>query len=92
MRDTATLRDFGWLAIRVVLDNPGAWMFHCHMSWHSEKGLGMVFLSRTEEMRGWEVPVGNKALCEASMVELEGGMPPKDSIWEGDLSTDAGDE
>lgn len=91
-RDVATLQNFGWLAIRVVFDNPGAWAFHCHMSWHSEKGLGMVFLSKTDEMRGWEIPAANKALCAASMEDLERGMPPSDVLWEGDLETDGATE
>uniref|UniRef100_U9SVW8 Uncharacterized protein n=1 Tax=Rhizophagus irregularis (strain DAOM 181602 / DAOM 197198 / MUCL 43194) TaxID=747089 RepID=U9SVW8_RHIID len=30
-RDTATIPASGWIAIRFVSDNPGAWGIHCHM-------------------------------------------------------------
>ncbi|CAA7026364.1 unnamed protein product [Microthlaspi erraticum] len=34
----------GWVAIRFVADNPGAWFMHCHIESHLGWGLAMVFL------------------------------------------------
>lgn len=90
-RDVATLEGFGWLAIRFVVGNPGVWAFHCHVAWHSEKGLGMQFLSGVEEMRGWVVPEGNKRLCDTSMGELEKGGTPKDGVWMGKVEEEDGE-
>jgi L-ascorbate oxidase len=33
VRDTEGIPASGWLAIRYVADNPGAWIFHCHIDW-----------------------------------------------------------
>lgn len=30
-RDTAMLPSGGWLAVAFTTDNPGAWVFHCHI-------------------------------------------------------------
>ncbi|KAF2819960.1 hypothetical protein CC86DRAFT_429425 [Ophiobolus disseminans] len=53
-RDTASMEGFGWLLIRFVADNSGAWAFHCHVGWHVEAGLGMVLVTRGERMGGWD--------------------------------------
>ncbi|KAM6511291.1 hypothetical protein FALCPG4_016292 [Fusarium falciforme] len=34
-RDTIGLPSQGWAALRYVTDNPGAWIFHCHLQWHA---------------------------------------------------------
>ncbi|RFU33384.1 hypothetical protein B7463_g2957, partial [Scytalidium lignicola] len=80
-RDVATAEGFGWLVLRFVADNPGVWAFHCHMSWHSEAGLVMQFLSRVDEVSTWSIPEQNAKLCEASVEDLEKGAAPKDEIW-----------
>ncbi|KAH8809234.1 multicopper oxidase-domain-containing protein [Xylogone sp. PMI_703] len=82
-RDTATAEGFGWLALRFVADNPGVWAFHCHMTWHSEAGLVMQFLSRVDELSTWSIPEENAKLCEVGLEELEKGAVPKDEIWYG---------
>ncbi|KAL4728215.1 hypothetical protein ACLX1H_004957 [Fusarium chlamydosporum] len=38
-RDTLTVEGYAWAVIRVVLDNPGLWAFHCHNTWHAESGM-----------------------------------------------------
>lgn len=36
---------YGFTLIRFITDNPGAWAFHCHITWHMEAGLLMTILS-----------------------------------------------
>ncbi|KFY03310.1 hypothetical protein V490_00216 [Pseudogymnoascus sp. VKM F-3557] len=43
-RDTTDLPAFGWVAIRYVTDNPGAWLLHCHIQWHLVSGMGLVLV------------------------------------------------
>ena len=62
-RDTASLQAFGWLWIRFVADNAGAWAFRCHVGWHAEAGLGMVFATRVGDMEGVGEGMGRE-LCE----------------------------
>jgi FtsP/CotA-like multicopper oxidase with cupredoxin domain len=82
-RDTATIEAFGWVLLRFVADNPGMWAFHCHISWHSEAGLLMQFLTRSDGMEGWVVPSEQIKLC--GLDGAEKGKAPDDEIWFGDM-------
>lgn len=78
-RDTASVEAFGWILIRLVASNPGAWAFHCHISWHSEAGLAMQLLTRADALAHVQVPTANLELCAAS--DLAKGMGPKDEDY-----------
>ncbi|EXL89950.1 Cupredoxin [Fusarium oxysporum II5] len=49
-RDTMGLPSQGWAAIRYVTDNPGAWMFHCHLQWHIVVGMAMVLVEGGDQL------------------------------------------
>ncbi|KAI1107601.1 putative multicopper oxidase [Jackrogersella minutella] len=82
-RDTVTAEGFGWVLLRFVADNPGVWLFHCHVIWHSEAGMGMQFISRVDSMREWVLPEDAKKLCDAPEEELRKGAPPRDEVFFG---------
>ncbi|KIK41685.1 multicopper oxidase [Suillus luteus UH-Slu-Lm8-n1] len=44
-RDTVTIPGGGSVTLRIVADNPGAWLFHCHIEWHLESGLAVQFIT-----------------------------------------------
>jgi len=39
----AWMEPCGWIALRFVADNAGMWLFHCHIDWHVEMGMGFAF-------------------------------------------------
>lgn len=78
-RDTASVEAFGWILIRLVADNPGAWAFHCHISWHSEAGLLMQLLTRADGLADVRIPLANRDLCAAPGIEK--GMGPEDEDY-----------
>ncbi|KAJ2525035.1 ferroxidase fet3 [Coemansia sp. RSA 2049] len=43
-RDTVTLPPSSYVILRFRADNPGVWLFHCHMQYHMEQGLAMAFI------------------------------------------------
>ncbi|XP_021714136.1 L-ascorbate oxidase-like [Chenopodium quinoa] len=43
MKNTVPLHPYGWTAIRFRADNPGVWLFHCHIDAHFAMGMGIVF-------------------------------------------------
>jgi len=51
-RDVVTLTARGWTVIAFQTDNPGAWLMHCHISWHAGGGLSLMFLERPTEIPG----------------------------------------
>ncbi|KAL1800988.1 hypothetical protein ACET3X_001330 [Alternaria dauci] len=38
-RDTVLVRPNGHIVLRFRSDNPGVWLFHCHIEWHVASGL-----------------------------------------------------
>ncbi|KOS38955.1 hypothetical protein ACN38_g10218 [Penicillium nordicum] len=48
-RDTTNLPPSGWAVIRYVTDNPGAWIFHCHIQWHMVSGMALVLVEGQDQ-------------------------------------------
>ncbi|KAK2430919.1 laccase-4 [Trifolium repens] len=43
-RNTLSVPNDGWVAIRFRADNPGVWFMHCHLEVHTTWGLKMAFI------------------------------------------------
>ncbi|KAJ3627121.1 hypothetical protein MTP99_014525 [Tenebrio molitor] len=43
LKDTVTVPDGGYTIIRFKATNPGYWLFHCHIEFHVEVGMALVF-------------------------------------------------
>ena len=43
-RDTASMPPNGHIVIAWALDNPGLWLLHCHIPWHSSQGFSATIL------------------------------------------------
>ncbi|GFS09752.1 laccase 1, partial [Elysia marginata] len=43
IKDTVIVPDGGYTVIRFKADNPGVWLFHCHVELHAAMGMAMVF-------------------------------------------------
>lgn len=50
-RDTAMLPGNGYLVMAWETDNPGAWLMHCHIGWHTTEGFALQFVERYDEIR-----------------------------------------
>jgi FtsP/CotA-like multicopper oxidase with cupredoxin domain len=44
MRDSYDMPSYGWVVVRWVANNPGAWVFHCHIEAHLMMGMAFVVL------------------------------------------------
>jgi len=42
-KDTVAVPDGGYVVLRFYANNPGMWFFHCHIEFHAEIGMGVVF-------------------------------------------------
>lgn len=42
-KNTVPVHPYGWTALRFRADNPGVWLFHCHIDSHFFMGMGVVF-------------------------------------------------
>lgn len=43
-RDVQIVVPDGYIVVQILADNPGAWPFHCHISWHVSGGLYATIL------------------------------------------------
>ncbi|XP_055302470.1 uncharacterized protein LOC129568512 isoform X2 [Sitodiplosis mosellana] len=43
IKDTVTVPDGGYTIIRFLANNPGFWLFHCHIDFHVEVGMALIF-------------------------------------------------
>jgi hypothetical protein len=44
------LPGFGWVVVAFKTDNPGVWLFHCHVSFHVSQGFSVQFIERMNEI------------------------------------------
>ena len=49
-RDVAMLPASGHLVIAFQTDNPGAWLMHCHIGWHTSEGFALQLIERYDEI------------------------------------------
>ncbi|KAI3342395.1 multicopper oxidase [Ustulina deusta] len=49
-RDVAMLPASGYLAIAFQNDNPGVWLAHCHIGWHTSQGFALQLVERSSEI------------------------------------------
>ncbi|KAJ4418280.1 hypothetical protein N0V82_005671 [Gnomoniopsis sp. IMI 355080] len=49
-RDVVLLPADGWVAFAFKTDNPGIWLVHCHIAWHTSEGLAVQMVERESEM------------------------------------------
>ncbi|KAI5845264.1 multicopper oxidase-domain-containing protein [Morchella snyderi] len=74
-RDTVTVEAYGWVLLRVVMDNVGVWALHCHIVWHAEAGMVMQFYVAGEEgEEQWEVPRQVREGCAVPERQRGGGI------------------
>jgi L-ascorbate oxidase len=59
LKDTIAVPEGGYLILRFVADNPGVWLVHCHLDFHSEVGMGFLLRVGTDsdlpkKPKGWQ--------------------------------------
>ena len=55
-KDTVFIPRRGYAVLRFLADNPGIWMFHCHILWHQASGMAMGFQVGGSESYGFVSP------------------------------------
>ncbi|KAJ2777843.1 ferroxidase fet3 [Coemansia javaensis] len=73
-RDTITIPPNQYAIVRFRADNPGVWMFHCHMEFHNEQGLALTFIEAPYRIINYNttLPVQYKRNCDLMGIPNEG--------------------
>merc|ERR1719378_1376224 len=59
----------GWTVLQLYAYNPGAWFFHCHIEYHSSRGMQMVVEVGAPDSWPWTLPSG-MPLCANSAADM----------------------
>jgi FtsP/CotA-like multicopper oxidase with cupredoxin domain len=79
-RDTAILPASGYLVIAFETDNPGVWLMHCHIGWHTSQGFAMQFIERFDEIAPNTNKDAVKSNCDGwSSLSKKAGIVQHDS-------------
>ena len=72
-RDTFVLKPGGFIVLRFRADNPGVWLFHCHIEWHVDQGLIATMVEAPLEIqKSLTIPQNHIAACQAGGVPYAG--------------------
>lgn len=63
-RDTILIQSYGHVVIRIIMDNPGVWAFHCHITWHMEIGLLLTLTNLPDKIAQFSLPDDLLANCK----------------------------
>ncbi|KAI9816737.1 MAG: hypothetical protein M1826_001735 [Phylliscum demangeonii] len=70
-RDTACINPMGFMVLRYTADNPGIWLFHCHIEWHILQGLTATILEAPELLNGLlTIPQDQRDICAAAGIDI----------------------
>ncbi|KAG0647818.1 Cell surface ferroxidase fetC [Hyphodiscus hymeniophilus] len=72
-RDTFVLYPDGHIVLRFQADNPGVWLFHCHIEWHVDQGLIATMIEAPLELqKSLTIPEDHFDACKAGGVPFTG--------------------
>ncbi|KAI3398434.1 hypothetical protein diail_9254 [Diaporthe ilicicola] len=71
-KDVVLVNAKSYAVIRFKADNPGTWLFHCHVEWHVEMGLTATIIEAPNELRGRTFPQDHIKACEAQGIPYQG--------------------
>ncbi|KAF7558345.1 hypothetical protein G7046_g5811 [Stylonectria norvegica] len=72
-RDTLVLYPNGNIVLRFKADNPGVWLFHCHIEWHVMSGLIATFVEDPLELqKTLSIPEDHLKACSAANMPTKG--------------------
>ena len=71
-RDTIQVNGGSYAVIRFQANNPGIWLFHCHIEWHVIMGLIATIREAPQQLIGLGLPNDHKAVCAARGIPTKG--------------------
>ncbi|KAK0638799.1 Cupredoxin [Cercophora newfieldiana] len=71
-RDTVTVNGGSHAVLRFKADNPGVWLFHCHIEWHVEMGLTATIIEGPSKLKGFSIPDDFTNACKLQNIPYQG--------------------
>ncbi|KAI5196373.1 hypothetical protein E4T39_07839 [Aureobasidium subglaciale] len=79
-RDTVMVQNEGYAIVRFRADNPGIWLFHCHIELHVEAGFTATFIEAPEKLAasGFDLPEDHINACKTYPMDYVGNAAGND--------------
>ncbi|KAI1650114.1 Cupredoxin [Daldinia loculata] len=71
-RDTVAINPKSYAVFRIKADNPGVFLFHCHVEWHVEMGLSITLIEAPDKLRDYTIPQDHLDACDAMGIPTTG--------------------
>ncbi|KAK9782843.1 hypothetical protein SCAR479_01186 [Seiridium cardinale] len=71
-RDTIAINGASYAVLRFVANNPGVFLFHCHIEWHVEMGLTATLIEAPERLHNYPIPQAMLDSCESQDIPVSG--------------------
>ncbi|CZT07469.1 probable iron transport multicopper oxidase FET3 precursor [Rhynchosporium agropyri] len=72
-RDTVVLHPEGYMVLRFQANNPGVWLFHCHIEWHMSQGLIATMVEAPLDVqKSQTIPQNHFDACKAGEMAYAG--------------------
>ncbi|EFX03254.1 iron transport multicopper oxidase fet3 precursor [Grosmannia clavigera kw1407] len=71
-RDTIAVNGNSYVVIRFKVQNPGVFLFHCHIEWHVEMGLTVTIIQEPDQLKGLTFPDDHIANCKKMGIPYQG--------------------
>ncbi|KAI5956718.1 FET3 [Candida jiufengensis] len=75
IRDTVYVQPQSYMVLRFKADNPGVWLFHCHIEWHLDQGLAIQLIEDPMGIQNsstQQLTENHKQICSKVGVPIEG--------------------
>ncbi|KAJ1861628.1 ferroxidase fet3, partial [Coemansia sp. RSA 2703] len=80
-RDTFAIHPGQYVKIRFVADNPGVWLFHCHMATHEGMGMVVTFIEAPDVLQKTQkIPDDLKQMCLRQGFKVSGNGAGKEGF------------
>ncbi|KAI8957651.1 putative ferroxidase [Daldinia sp. FL1419] len=71
-RDTVAVNPKSYAVFRIKAENPGVFLFHCHVEWHVEMGLSVTLIEAPDRLRNYSIPQDHLDACDAMGIPTTG--------------------
>jgi iron transport multicopper oxidase len=71
-RDTIAVNAGSYAVLRFQAENPGVWLFHCHIEWHVIMGLTATIIEAPQELAGLSIPSDSQEACSIQGIPIAG--------------------
>jgi iron transport multicopper oxidase len=80
IRDTIMVQNHGHAVIRFRATNPGVWLLHCHIEWHSESGLIATIIEAPDQFQDLYRSFEDIRICDAYGAPSSGNAAGKEGL------------